>query len=276
MIRATTLLSLCLVLSACQSFYPVRVQVLDAETHQPIPGATVDGNYMTELSVADVYGELIFGYTAGPKPTSATTDDHGFAVLSLSDYSARTRGALAHAPGYLTSAANIDPARFDLIRRDAHRAGSLSPAGPPDLTVHLYLGPHPKLQLVLPDGYLGLLRLDQSLPTTRATLPPHERTVEFAIHPPVPQKVPLYSVGERIAVTSRHFTARYANGIPIPSDSQDHVADDRIALRSIARYNGRAIFVVGTAGDAKTVRAQVNDLFTDFDKLWNAPVPVAN
>jgi len=270
MIRAATLLALCLVLSACQSFYPVRVQVLDAETQKPIPGATVEGDYMmTELSVADVYGELIFGYTAGPKPTSATTDDRGLAVLPLSDYSARTRGARVHADGYLTSAANIAPARFDQIRRDSNRSEATPTNNPPDLIVRLFRPPHFTLQLVIPDGFRGLLRLDSSSPTTTVALPPNPRIVEVPVHPPGPEKLPLYYLGNAHAVTPEHITARYANGTSIPRD-EDSPADGAIALRPIGRRDSRAIFLVGNLTEARAARNQIRELSTDFDALWNA------
>ena len=163
----------------CQSYVPVSVQVLDAETGTAIAGARVESR-------------IIYGMTPfAPKPSAAVTDHRGRGVVRISDTAgASSRGVRAASPGYLEATAFIPEDRFRHLRGERRPSGAVARSPAADLTVKLYRQPHPYFVFVVPNGYRGLLKLDQSSPTTESDLSPSERAVEVAVRPPVPQKLP--------------------------------------------------------------------------------------
>jgi hypothetical protein len=239
----------------CQSFVPVSVQVIDAETAAPVSGARVDAYVLT--------GMTLFA----PKPSSVVTDGRGRAVVRVSDtVDAAGRGAAAAAPGYLRALARFPESRFHRLRDRRRPAREVATSSAADLVIELYREPHPSIVLVVPNGYRGLLRLDQSAPCSERILSPRERVVEVSVRSPAPQKLPRVRLGGHFA-DERHFGARYEDGTRIPSSARD---GGLIALRLVTARNMRYVYVVGTEKDARDARDPINDYFRDFERLWRA------
>jgi hypothetical protein len=246
----------CFILSACQSYVPVSVRVVDAESLAPVSGAKVETNYVTELGFVDFWRWYLFK-SDGITPSSAITDDGGRAVIQVSGRRMVARGVKCDAQGYLQTVAGIGTERFDAIRGDRPRSPSMTDL-PVDVTVRLYREPHPTLMVVVPNGYRGLLRLDSSAPTTRRSLGSGERTLEVFVRSPQPQKLPMVVLGERHVVDPWHFTARYADGTSIPQAIGGGGAGaDQIALRHVSSHNMRELFVIGSEIDRQRARDQV-------------------
>jgi len=211
---------LCLV--GCTMYQPREVTVLvrDAETHQPIPGATVN----------------LSNPHTGTDPVKATTVATGVAPLPFTPATGEAILIEAAADGYVADSvvageaavAAVPPAPF--FGRSQPRT--------PDFTVDLYSAPRFGVELVVPPSYRGLLHVNLIF-RDDVPIPTGQRVFQFSASPTgevtgtgpaILKKVPL-----------SEYTVRTTAGGPNDLDG--------MALRWLRHVDGKEVFVLGTKED---------------------------
>jgi hypothetical protein len=131
---------------ACHSYRPMPILVRDIETKQPIGGVEVRLSYpLTDANYC-------------PWNSEATTGSDGIARLRAAPYGSVGLLAEVRAPGYLDEQKNIATATVEAIE-PAHFFEDVEQR-PPQLVVEMYAGPSPSVELVLPAGYRGMVKVD--------------------------------------------------------------------------------------------------------------------
>jgi hypothetical protein len=219
------------VTSGCEVLHryrPVALQIRDAETHRPIAGAQVHISYpLTRPSVA-------------PHDSSGTTDDQGITRLEAAPVGDDTLRAEAAAKGYLTEdislaaedIRSIKPA--PLFRADDRR--------PIAVLVELYAEPHFQVELVLPNGFRGLVRASVQIQDGKAAAL-GQRCYSYQVAPTGDVVVTGPAVLRR--VFPRDYRARFADGTLL--NAEPGPAD--LGLRPLKREGQEEYFVVGTQVD---------------------------
>lgn len=148
LVRALLLLT-AIVAPGCQAFYayrPVAIQVQDAETKQPIPGAAVRISYP------------LVQPSQTPYEVEGATGADGIAHLRAAPYG--PAGVLVEVSGknYLLDQKTVPVTTIEAIK----------PAGwfekvekrPATVTLELYAAPRPVVELVLPAGFRGPIKAE--------------------------------------------------------------------------------------------------------------------
>jgi hypothetical protein len=217
--------------AGCQSFHsyrPVAVQVRDADTHQPIPDAEVRIWYpMTVPSTA-------------PYDSCGLTGEDGIARLRAAPYGDASIVMEANAKGYLYEAKDIAVADVQAIA-PAHWFEAVEQR-PVSFVLEMYTGPRPTVELVVPTGYRGLVKVEvqaqESVPC-----PPGQRSFSYAV-PPSGEIAVVGPLLLRHAVPAE-FRARHADGAPLSPEAKG-AAPGFWWLRSEGRWE---CFLVGTRGE---------------------------
>jgi hypothetical protein len=202
----------------------VGVTVRDAETHEPIPNAVV------QISHHHLAGDAI----------SEKTDGSGIARVSFKPASDESTMIEASAPGHMTefqvvgdtTIANIPPA--PLFGSPEARSA--------DFTVDLYAGPAFGVELVVPQGYRGLLKVDLNF---RDDVPVPKGQRVFSFEASANGQVKGTGPGLLRRVSASSYTARYTDGTPIG----EKMDDTQVGIRWLKREEGAEVFVVGTKAD---------------------------
>jgi hypothetical protein len=189
---------------------PLTVLVRDAETGKPVPGAEVsllDGC----MYVAPVLHDTCQG----------TTGQDGTVRFFPDPYENDQVQVAARADGYLSHARRLP--------REAARG---------HVTVDIYVKPEPTVELVVPDGYRGVVKAEVHT-LSRGQCRPGQRSFSF----PVPANgiVEVYGPEFLLDFGYGDFHARYAGGAPLELDP----ADDRVGLREVTTVGADHYFVVG-------------------------------
>jgi hypothetical protein len=225
----------------CQALHryrPVLVQVRDAETKQPIAEAQVRISYpFTRPSWA-------------PWECCEPTGEDGVAHLRAAPYG--KAGVLLEA-----SAANY------LSEQQSHAADTIAAIKPAplfaphkeDQPVHfvldLYAGPEPSVELIVPSGYLGLVKatvqvLDDLPPT------PGQRAFRFEVSTSGEVLVKGPAILRRVSFLE--FRAHYPSGTVL--SQHPDVAD--VGLRWLKTDGNDQYFVVGTQSDYDRICREMN------------------
>jgi hypothetical protein len=134
--------------TGCQSLYsyrPVAVQAVDAETKKPIPGADIVISYpLTRPSQA-------------PYCSEGATGADGIARLRAAPYGEIGVLVEANANGYMNGKKSLSAAEVKAIE-PAHFFEKVE-GRPATIVLALYAEPTPALELVLPPGYHGLVKV---------------------------------------------------------------------------------------------------------------------
>jgi hypothetical protein len=220
--------------SGCQSlnhYRPAPILVCDADTKKPIPDAVVWVSYpFKESSLA-------------PKDMCRTTGSDGVAQMVAAPYGKLPLQVLANADGYMEE---TRPLPLDTVGalKPAHlfEAVNLRPAV---LTVELYPHPLPKIELILPAGYRGIVKVKVDIQED-APCPPGQRIFSY----PVPSSGVAEITGPAIL---RHafapsFTLRYENGEPLPMAPKPVVPPNQppIGFWWLKSEGGYEHFLIGT------------------------------
>ena len=204
--------------SGCQSYRPVSVAAVDAETKKPIPGATVRISYPMTAS-----------YSA-PAALSAATGDDGVAQLraAVLDDGFQVE---ATAPGYLVEERSL---AADAVK-DAHAA---------PVVMEMYAGPAPSVELVVPVGYRGLVRVETRI-RDDLPFPPGQRCFRYD----VPASGVVQVVGPALFRACRPSmpSTRIA---PLSSDAKDL----DVGFRWVKSENGFELYLVGTRFECDACR----------------------
>ena len=215
---------------------PVTIQVIDGETRQPLSDAKLS-----------VYYPNMLDFTA-PLPTSGVTDEQGLVTLRIGDYhSIELRGELA-----------------DHYQLSPHRISRESVVGLPrkpmrqiSHTVELWKLPAPKIEVIVPDGYRGPVKVVYETAPPE-TYEPGRR--EFTFRSDRSGRVtvvgPAYLDGFLSVVS-----ARYESGavIPLPSANRpEEVAFRWVHGNSLPVGRPSDLFIVGTEAEDKALWRQVH------------------
>ena len=240
--------------SGCVSFHghqPMVVRVLDRETDEPVPSATVAITYRAyKLPVLN-----------RPQDDTDTTDPGGVVRLRLATgykygsehWSVSAEGYLPHAGTFVSNEEyeRWTPRPMGLSRDDFLITDEDSNS------VYLYREPLPSIRLQLPVGYRGVVRvvLDVSDP---APAPNGTRSFEVVVPPSGFVQLPCSRLLARDAwgLWSRDLTAAYADGSPletVPFLFRPRHSDDDIMLRALHTHARQKLWVLGTYADAERV-----------------------
>ena len=186
---------------------PVAILVRDAETKAPIAGA--------DIQVASVSGHL-------PKIVGSTTGADGIAHVKVDPAATIGYGVEVTARGYLTEEEDLSvDALAATVPVGLARFSGNNPA---PAIVEMFAGPRPTIELIVPNGYLGVLRA-QIRARDDAPFPLGQRTFTFT--------VPASGLVEAVGPPVFHhglvpdIRAKYADGSPLPRDAKD----DAVSLR---------------------------------------------
>jgi uncharacterized membrane protein YgcG len=227
--------------SGCQNLHayrPVVVQARDAETKQPISGAEVLVAY-----------PLVESFPA-PEQSTGTTGNDGVTRVRAAPYGNVGIQVTVAAKGYLSEEKDVSVAVLQAIQ----------PAGwfeaverrPVNFVVELYAGPQPTVELVVPTGYRGLVKVDLQARDDVAC-PPGQRLFSYE----VPPSGILSSAGPVLLrrVFGANFTARYADGTPFPRQA----ADGALGLWWLRTEGNTQCFVVGTRDEYNAFHSTSGD-----------------
>ncbi|MCE9566607.1 MAG: carboxypeptidase-like regulatory domain-containing protein [Planctomycetes bacterium] len=210
-------------LSGCHGLdRPVSVLVRDAETKAPVVGAAV--------SVSDTT-------VHPPHGTVAHTGDSGVAHLKVNPAAEFGYAVQASAPGYLPADKSLSAVD---VRAISSNPFSSHAQDSPTLVMEVFSGPRPTIDLTVPTGYRGIVRVE--LRTREDVIyPPGQRAFQYE----VPASGVVECVGPPVLLhgLSPDIRAKYADGKPLKREAD--AKEDEVALRWVSGGN-EPIFVVGT------------------------------
>jgi hypothetical protein len=213
---------------ALHQYRPVAVLVRDANTHQPIPDAEVRVWYpMTQPATA-------------PYDSCGVTGEDGVARLRAAPYGDASIVLEANAKGYLYEAKDIPVAAVQAIPQ-GHWFEAVEQR-PVSFVLEMYTGPRPTVELVVPAGYRGLVKVAVQTEESVSGAP-GQRSFSYTVPPSGEVEVvgpPLL----RHAVPAE-FRARYADGATLSPEAKGTEAGFWW-LRSEGRWE---CFLVGTRGE---------------------------
>jgi hypothetical protein len=220
----------------CQALYvyrPVQILAQDAETKKPIPGAEVRLSYpLAQSSLA-------------PWESVGTTSSDGLARLQAATYGEVGILLDVTKPGYMTEQQNYP----------VEAVKEIKPAGlfesvekrPVSFVVEMYSEPFPAVELVLPDGYRGTVKVAVKI-RKDAPCQPGQRLFSYA----VPSSGIVHIDGPPLLrrVFSPDCRGRYANGTVLSRQAQG----DEIGFWSLKSEGEFDYFVVGTRAEYDELR----------------------
>ena len=216
--------------SGCQalrSYRPVAVLARDAETQKPIAGAEVRIFYpLTPPQLAPANSIATSGDDGVARLRTAPTEE-GFAMETT-------------APGYLLDQKSLSG---DLVAIPTHEPFGLFGAKEPppvSLVAELYAEPGPTIELVLPSGYKGLVRVEVR-PRDDVPCPPGQRRFRYDVSP----SGEVVATGPALLRRLPNFVASYADGAPLSVKAKD----DEVGWRWLKSDGVRETFVVGTLAE---------------------------
>jgi hypothetical protein len=238
---------LCLALSAgttpgCQvlhAYRPVVVEVRDAETGKPIPGAEVRLTYpLTRPSAA-------------PCISSGTTADDGIAHLRAAPEGEGGLRVEAHAGRYMPEVLSVPVEAIEEIE-PAPLIGADHPRSV-NFVLPMWARPSPTVELVVPDGFRGLIRAEVQV-HDEAPCPPGQRHFSYQVDSSGYALVSGPGLLRRVYTPDFH--ARFADGTPLAR--QGGVLD--VVFRPLKADVDIQYFVVGNQKDFDEVRRVADKL----------------
>jgi hypothetical protein len=217
--------------SGCQvlhSYRPVPVLARDAETKQPISEVDIRLTYPLARNAS------------APWESSATTGADGIARLQAAPYGLAGVILEATASGYLPEGIHVSSETIEEIPR-AHWFEATS-RRPPCLVLEMYAGPRPAVELVVPNGYRGLVKVEITVPDD-APSTPGQRNFSYTVPPSGILQVAGATVLRRLIPAGFH--ARYANGIALDGTAKD----GDIGFWWVKSEGGWEHFLVGTRSE---------------------------
>lgn len=208
---------------------PATLQVLDAETRLPISGAKISVRYPNMMDFS------------APLPSRRTTDATGVANLKLTKY--HMLDVSVEAEGYVS-----------LLPSSSFVQG-LYESGNALHTVAMWKGPRPKIELLVPDGYRGPVKVvcATGLPDDYAL---GQRLFQYRVdsNGRVVVRTPQF-----VDASTLEMTARYHGGAAIPSSTAGH---SDIAFRRVDSGRGvnadTLLYIIGTETEEEILRQSVN------------------
>jgi hypothetical protein len=222
---------------AIQPSTPIAVTVRDAETHAPVSGATV---HMWR-----------YGSHEKERDVSFTTGADGVAHVRLAPPDEGGVFASVSSPNCLPVQVNLPQDISDALTS----AKPFHPySGPPlSITVDVFAGPRPTVELVLPSGFRGLVKAKVCV-NAEGQWTPGQRAFSYKV--PADGVVRVEGPPVFGQATGPDFVAKFADDTPLPKDGKGDV----VALRWIRREGNEVCFAVGTITDETNARRSLGDL----------------
>lgn len=199
---------------------PVSVLVQDAETKAPVANAGV------QLWCPDPRGPNL------GKDAIGNTGGDGVARVRSAAGPDLALVLAVEAAGYL-------PEEIDF------RPNAAEPGGP--VVIEVFRGPRPVVELVVPNGYRGLVKAEVRVQEDAAP----GRAFTFAAAPPETVKVVGPAVFKQGA--GPEFRAKYADGAPLPMNPEGV----QIGFMWLTTEGDTRVFVVGTKTDWAAARREI-------------------
>jgi hypothetical protein len=221
----------------CLSFHsyrPVPILVCDAETKRPIPGA--------EVNIWYPFGSRF----APPQDSFGVSDGEGIARLRAAPHSDAGIMVAAKAKGYLSEERNVATDTIERIepehwfKKDEQR--------PVSIVVEMYAEPRPAVELTIPTGYRGIVRVKSHLQDD-AVWPPGQRIFPCTVDSSGTAEAQLPPLLRRCYPLD--YRAKYTNGTMLSRDA----SPQDIGLHWLRSGVGEEIFVVGTKSDYEYMRS---------------------
>jgi hypothetical protein len=222
-------------LPGCQALHayrPVTVLACDAETKKPIPGAEVRISYPLAQSP--------------PWEPVGTTSSDGTVQLKAAPYG--DAGILVDAvrSGYMTEQKGFPVDAVKAVSPFRFFSGG---SHAPDLVVEMYAEPLPEVELMLPDGYRGTLKVAVKV-RDDAPFQPGQRQFSYE----VPPSGVLEIVGPPLLrhVYTPDFSARYSRSKNPSLPRQPE--GDQVGFWCLKTEGGFDHFFVGTRAEFEALR----------------------
>jgi hypothetical protein len=144
----------------------------------------------------------------------------------------------ASAEGYLPAERFVSTAIIQALPPSYFAA---SGSAKPTVVVEIFAGPRPTVELVVPNGYHGVLRAEVQT-DENITYTPRQRLFRYD----VPDSGVVQVVGPPVLLQglSPVIQAHYANGTPLNREQQ--LTNDQVGLRWVRDEGNTQVFVVGT------------------------------
>jgi uncharacterized membrane protein YgcG len=220
----------------CQALHvyrPVTVQVRDAETKKPIPGAEVRLSYpLADASFA-------------PWQAVGMSGSDGIAQLRAAPYGEAGILLDVTIPSYMTEQKSFSTEAVAAIKP----TGFLESAGqrPVSFVVEMYAEPFPEVELVVPDGFRGTVKVAINIQDD-APHTPGQRLFSYVVPPSGTLQVTGPTLLRRVYAPD--FRARYANGTPINRQP----LGDEVGFLSLKTEGGFDYFLIGTRAELEELR----------------------
>ncbi|MBN9118770.1 MAG: hypothetical protein J0I06_06360 [Planctomycetes bacterium] len=221
--------------TGCHTFQPstpLTVHVRDAETQAPVPGATVR--------------LWRFGPHAEERETGLTTGADGNATTRLAPPDEGGVMVEVTAPNHLTAQTTLPRDVVDALAS----AKAFHPyTGPPLVaTVDVFSGPRPTVELVVPNGFRGLIKAEVRVQADRPW-PAGQRTFSYT----VPPDGVVRADGPAVFGLSAgpEIVAKFADGTPLATEAKP----EDVAFRWLRRDGTTVFYAVGTLAEANAARA---------------------
>jgi hypothetical protein len=210
---------------------PVTVLVRDAETKKP-------------LAAADVLIQYPLRATFGPSNSRGDTDNNGVVRLHATPTEDGVTLLDVLHPGYLSESKELSPKAIAVIERPGwfERAHKRTP----DFIVDLYAEPRPRLELIAPVGFQGVIKVH--IETNDAPCPPGQRdfSATVASNEAIFTGPPLLR-----HATVADYTARFAEGAAVPRNAKE----PDVGLWWYKEEAGDNLFFIGTESQFRVLNA---------------------
>jgi hypothetical protein len=212
---------------------PVAVLVRDAETGKPVRGA--------EVRVACTHASASPLAHAGG---FAQSGDDGVARLAVCPEDGFGASVRTEAAGYLYEDDYLSAEALGAIEPPSFWSKS---EGKPSLVMALYAAPSPSVEMVVPDGFRGVITAEVSA-VDKTPAQPGIRNFSFAVSPEGKVQV----VGPAILRKAKalDFTARYAAGTPLTQEAKEA----EVGMWWLTTEGDRHTFLVGTRAEYEQKR----------------------
>jgi hypothetical protein len=218
---------------ALHSYRNVTVQTVDAETKKPIPGAEVRLSYpLADASMA-------------PWQSVGTTGSNGTIQLRAAPYGEVGIQLDSTVPGYMSAQKGFPVAAVEAIKQ----AGFFESPDqrPVNFTVEMYAEPFPSVELVLPNGYRGTVKVGVKIKED-APLKPGQRLFSYE----VPKSGVIEIVGPPLLrrVFTPDFDARFADGTRLNRQPQG----EEVGFQCLKTEGGIDYFLIGTRAEYEALQ----------------------
>ncbi|HEV3440906.1 MAG TPA: carboxypeptidase-like regulatory domain-containing protein [Gemmata sp.] len=224
----------------CQMMHPsipVAMTIRDAETKAPIPGAEVVFLYPTDDS------------SSHARDSTGKTDPNGVAQIRAVSADDALPQVKISAPGYLPEQKGLPGDALRAIKAANPFWSSTSHQSPVEIAMEVYRGPVPTVELMVVNGYRGLIKVEVRI-REDVVYEPGQRV--FPRNVPTDGSVQVEGPPILRRDHGLVFCARYGDdNALIPT--QD-LKDDEVGFRWL-RCEGRTeFFVIGTRADLEKFR----------------------